>query len=79
MVERSIAVDINRNVLMSLEMKKKRKESFALHKSSYLSVGGIGAIGGIGSFFFLFFSFWLHQRHEEVPRPGIKHLPQPDP
>ena len=76
MVERSIAVDINRNVLMSLEMKKKRKESFALHKSSYLSVGGIG---GIGSFFFLFFSFWLHQRHEEVPRPGIKPLPQPDP
>ena len=27
-------------------------------------------------FFFFFFFFWLHPWHAEVPRPGIKPLPQ---
>lgn len=41
MVERSIARDVDRKVLMSLG--KKRKESFSLHKSSYLPTGRIGS------------------------------------
>ena len=28
------------------------------------------------SFFFFFFAFWPSSRHTEIPRPGIKPLPQ---
>ena len=56
MVERSIARDIDRNVLMSLG-KKKRKESFSLHKSSYLPTGRVGSFK-LWNFFVSTIAIW---------------------
>ena len=63
-------------------MKELQKESLAMQRTKYILAGGMKTKHDVISFFFFVINlsiFWPHPQHAEVPRPGTKPMPRPEP